>query len=158
MRTTTSFLASLTVFALAAIANGCGSDDPLGSMGGQIFGDMASQQATKIATGNAQKQVDQQAAQQAAMQQQQQQQQAAAAAYKAPTMDMTGTLTETKNANGVSSWTFTQQGTTLSQPVDVTRVLKDVRALAGKNVTITGRYDTLGTGGFVVEKVAVAAQ
>jgi hypothetical protein len=138
---------------------GCGSDNPLGSMGGQIFGDMAAKQAGNMMTGDAQKKAQQQQA--AAQQQQQAAAQASqqqAGAYKAPAMEMTGTLTEKKAADGTGAgWSFTEQQSTVSTAVDVSAVQKDARKLAGKKVTLTGRYDTLGTGAFVVEQVTAAA-
>ena len=73
-------------------------------------------------------------------------------------MDMTGTLAEKTAAGGtLSGWTFTEAGSTIGTNVDVSAVDKDARKLAGKKVTVTGHYDTFGTGAFVVEKV-VAAQ
>jgi hypothetical protein len=162
MRFTITFLGSVALMAFAMIAGGCGSDNnPLGSMGGQIFGDVASKQAGNMMTGNAQKQAEQQqaaAAQQAALQQQSAQQQAAV--YKSPAMDMTGTLTEKKAADGAAAgWSFTEAGSTISMPVNVSAAVeKDARKLAGKTVILTGHHDTLGTGAFVAERVSVAAQ
>jgi hypothetical protein len=141
-------------------SGGCSSDSPLGGIGGQMLGNAAG----NMLSGGAQKQAKQQQAaaqqqqqQQAAVQQQASQQQAPA--YRAPAMEMTGTLKESKAADGTAAgWTFTQQQSAVSTPVDVSAVEKDVRKLAGKQVTITGRYDTLGTGAFVVEKAVAAAE
>jgi hypothetical protein len=153
---------AVALLTVAACMVGCGSDNPLGSMGGQIFGDVASKQAGNMMSGGAQKKAQQQ---QAAAQQQQQQQTAAqasqqqAGAYKAPAMEMTGTLAEKKATDGTAAgWSFTEQQSTVATAVDVSAVEKDARKLAGKKVTLSGRYDTLGTGAFVVEKVAAVAQ
>ena len=154
---------AVALLTVAACMVGCGSDNPLGSMGGQIFGDVASKQAGNMMSGGAQKKAQQQ---QAAAQQQQQQQQTAAqasqqqaGAYKAPAMEMTGTLAEKKATDGTAAgWSFTEQQSTVATAVDVSAVEKDARKLAGKKVTLSGRYDTLGTGAFVVEKVAAVAQ
>ena len=156
---------AVALLTVAACMVGCGSDNPLGSMGGQIFGDVASKQAGNMMSGDAQKKAQQQQA--AAQQQQQQQQQQTAAqasqqqagAYKAPAMEMTGTLAEKKATDGTAAgWSFTEQQSTVATAVDVSAVEKDARKLAGKKVTLSGRYDTLGTGAFVVEKVTAVAQ
>jgi len=155
------FVWSCRAVALLIVAScmvGCGSDNPLGSMGGQMIGNVAG----NMMSGGAQKKAQQQ---QAAAQQQQQQsaaqasQHQAAGLYKVPTIDMTGTLTEKKATDGTAAgWTFTEQQSTVPTAVDVSAVQADARKLAGKKVTLTGRYDTLGTGAFVVVKVTAAAQ
>ena len=149
---------AVALLTVASLVIGCGSDNPLGGMGGQMIGNVAG----NMLSGGAQKKAQQQ---QAAAQQQQQQAAAAQAsqqqvgAYQAPTMEMTGTLTEKKATDGTAAgWTFTEQQSTVSTAVDVSAVEKDARKLAGKKVTLTGRYDTLGTGAFLVEKVTAAAQ
>jgi hypothetical protein len=146
-------LRTVAVLAVSACLGGCGGDSPLGNIGGQMLGNAAG----NMMAGNAQKQAKQQQAaaqqQQAAMQQQQ------AGAYQAPAMEMTGTLTEKKAADGTAAgWGFAESQSSISTAVDVSAVEKDARRLAGKKVTLTGRYDTLGTGAFVVEKVAVAVE
>ena len=160
MRDSIQRCGAVVALMLFACIGGCG-DSPLGSIGGQVLGNAAG----NMMSGGAQRQAKQQ---QAAAQQQQQQQQAAmqqqaaqqqAPAYRAPAMAMTGTLKENKSADGTAAaWTFTEQQSAVSTPVDVSAVEKDVRKLAGKKVTITGRYDTLGTGSFIVEKAAAAAE
>ena len=149
---------AVALLTVAACVVGCGSDNPLGSMGGQIFGDMAAKQAGNMMTGDAQKKAQQQ---QAAAQQQQSAAQASqqqAGLYKVPTIEMTGTLAEKKATDGTAAgWSFTELLSTVATAVDVSAVQTDARKLAGKKVTLTGRYDTLGTGAFAVEKV-VAAQ
>ena len=147
-----------------SFAGGCGDKGGMGGMGGNILGDFAARQATGMMTGGAQKQ-QQQAEQQAAAQQ------AAATSggygtqqpateYKAPAMDMTGTLVEKKNAAGQSmGWTFMQEGSAVGMAVDVSKVEADARTLAGKKVILTGRYDTqAGEAKLVAESLSVAAQ
>ena len=159
MRRLTHGLGSVAIMVLCACAIGCSSDNPLGSMGGNLIGDAAG----NMLSGNAQKKAEQQQKQALAQQQQQQQQlaaqQAAGSSYKAPAMEMTGTLTEKKATDGTATgWTFAEQQSSVSTAVDVKAVEKDARKLAGKRVTLTGRYDTLGTGAFVVEKVAAVTE
>ena len=147
---------AVALLTVAACAAGCGSDSPLGGMGGQMIGNVAG----NMLSGGAQKKAQQQQA--SAQQQQQQAAQASqqqAGAYKAPAMEMTGTLTEKKATDGTAAgWSFTEQQSSVSTAVDVKAVEKDARKLAGKKVTLTGRYDTLGTGAFVVEKVAASVE
>jgi hypothetical protein len=123
-------------------------------MGGQMIGNVAG----NMMSGGAQKKAQQQ---QAAAQQQQSAAQASqqqAGLYKVPTIEMTGTLTEKKAADGMAAgWSFTEQQSTVPTAVDVSAVQADARKLAGKKVILTGRYDTLGTGAFVVEKVTAVA-
>ena len=147
----TASIGTAVLLGLSTFTVGCGGKG-LGGMGGQIFGDMAAKTAGNMLTGNAQKQAQQQ---QAGAQQQANYQ--TPAAYKAPSMDMTGTLAEKKPADGTAGgWTFTEAGSTIATNVDLSGVDKDARKMTGKTVTITGHYDSFGTGAFVVEKVAAA--
>jgi hypothetical protein len=153
-----TFIGTVIVTGLS-LAGGCGGKGGgMGGFGGEIIGNVA----TNMMTGGAKKQAQQQADQQPAAQQagtylQPQQ----PTEYKPPAMDMTGTLIEKKSAAGESmGWTFMQEGSGAGMPVDISKVESDARALAGKKIILTGRYDTQAAGEakIVAESLSVAAQ
>ncbi len=152
MRAAQQLIVAVIAFGLVAVAGCSGDSNPLGSMGGDMLGRVAGDMLTGQAEKESQQQQQQMQAQQASAMQQPAQPDPTA--YRPPAQDLTGTLTEKKVAGGSSNgWTFTPEGSTVGMGVDVTKVESDARALAGKEVVLTGRYDTMGTGGFVAEKL-----
>jgi hypothetical protein len=155
-----TFIGAVLVAGLVT-AGGCGGKGGgMGGFGGEIIGNVA----TNMMTGGAKKQAQQQADQQGSAQQAGtylQPQQPQPTEYKPPAMDMAGTLVEKKTTDGNSAgWTFMQEGSAAGMPVDVSKVEADARALAGKKIILTGRYDTQSSGEakIVAESLSVAGQ
>ena len=156
MRYMNRFVVAVVALGLTSLC-GCSGDDALGGFGGDMLGRVAGNMMTGQAEKKAQQQQQQMQAQQAASMQQPAQPDPSA--YRPPAQDMTGTLTEKKAADGSSNgWTFTPEGSTAGLDVDVKNVESDARAMAGKKIVLTGRYDTMGSGGFVAEKLSPAGQ
>jgi hypothetical protein len=145
-----------------SFAGGCGGNSG-GAMGG-IGGSLVQEGIMGMLTPTNKNQQQAHAEQQAAAQQAANSGGYAApqpTEYKAPAMDMTGTLVEKKTSDGASAgWTFMQEGSAVGMPVDVSRIESDARAMAGKKVILTGRYDTQTAGEpkLVAESLSVAGQ